>query len=185
MFKNISRSLQKKVDCKIVFEITQISANFEDPVKVQIVWKRGPEEQAGELYEMGPDATEVECKDRFVKVSSFYSKDERITHEPKTCEILLQTVTEEEGDEEEPTKNVNVFARIPAYNMGPFVKIAKTEIPTTIKFPDSTQSDTFIEVKWTIFADEGLVKQNTGGASTEVYTQTEINEFIKQAGELE
>ena len=182
MFKNISRSFQKKVDCKIVFEITKISANFEEPVKVQVVWKRGPEEQAGELYELGPDATEIECNDRFVKISSFYSKDEGITHEPKTCEIILQTVTEEEGDEDEPSKKT-IIARLPAYNMASFVKIAKTEIPTTIKFPDSTQSDTFIEVKWTIFADEGLVKQNTAG--TEVYTQIEINEFIKQAEELE
>jgi hypothetical protein len=173
MFKNISRSLQKKVDCKIVFEITKISAQFEEPCKVQVVWKRGPEEQEGELIEMGPDATEVECKDRFVKVSSFYSKDERITHEPKTCEIILQTVSEEDEIK-------SVFARIPAYNMGPFVKITKTEIPATIKFPDSLHKDTFIEVKWTIFADEGLVKQTSSvDGPSEVYTQTEINEFIK------
>lgn len=98
---------------------------------------------------MGPDATEVETTDRFAKVSSFYSKDERITHEPKMCEILLQTVSED-GEK-------SIFARM-EINMAPFVKITKTEVPKQIKFPNSLFSDTSIDLVWTIFADKELKK---------------------------
>lgn len=114
-----------------------------------MVWKRGPEEQFGELIDMGPDTTEVETKVRFVKVSSFYTKDDRVTHEPKMCEILLQTVSDE-GEK-------NIFARM-EFNMAPCVKIQKTEVPTKISFPASQFGNTYIDAVWTIFADKEMIK---------------------------
>jgi hypothetical protein len=175
MFKNISRQLQKKVDCKIIFEIKKISVHLDESAKVQVIWKRGPEEQEGQLCDFDPYTTEVETTDRFVKVSSFYSRDERITHEPKMCEILLQSI-DEDGEK-------SIIARL-EYNMAPFVKITKTEVPDKVVFKDSKFGDTYIDVVWTIFADSQLLKsQSTLGS--EVYTQTEIKAFIQQAGKLE
>ena len=174
--KQFSRLNQKKYDCKIVFEITKLSYPIEEPTKVKIIWKRGPETQESEVIELNPYSPEVELNERFVKVSSFYSKDERITHEPKTCDILLMKV-----DEEDETKN-EVIAKNLNYNMANFVRVKKTELPTKITFD---QKDMFLEAKWTIFTEEGLSKQSTLGGAAEIYTQTEINEFLKKATELE
>jgi hypothetical protein len=142
-----------------------------------VIFKRGTDEQEGELFDMGPENTTIETTERFVKVSTFYSKDDRITHEPKMCDIILQTVNEEGGKA--------VFAKL-EYNMAKFVRIQKTEIPDKISFSNSKFKNTFLEVKWTIFADDGLVKTSIlSTESSEVYTQTEINEFISQASRLE
>ena len=161
--KNFSRLNQKKYNCKIVLEIKKLCYPIEDPTKVQIVWKRGPETQESEVIELNPYSAEVELNERFVKVSTFYSKDERITHEPKVCDILLMRV-----DEDDETKK-EVIAKVVNYNMADFVKIKKTEIPTTINFDSN---NTFIEAVWTIFNDDGLTKQatTTGEPATEVYT---------------
>ena len=112
---------------------------------------------------MNPYSAEVELNERFVKVSTFYSKDERITHEPKVCDILLMKV-----DEDDETKK-DVIAKVQNYNMADFVRVNKTELPTKINFD---AKDIFIEAVWTIFNDEGLTKQATtaGEPTTEVYT---------------
>jgi hypothetical protein len=161
--KNFSRLNQKKYNCKIVFEIKKLSYPIEEPTKVQIVWKRGPETQESEIIELNPYSAEVELNERFVKVSTFYSKDERITHEPKVCDILLMKV-----DEDDETKK-DVIAKVQNYNMADFVRVNKTELPTKINFD---AKDIFIEAVWTIFNDEGLTKQATtaGEPTTEVYT---------------
>ena len=84
-------------------------------------------------------------------------------------------------DEEDETKN-EVIAKNLNYNMANFVRVKKTELPTKITFD---QKDMFLEAKWTIFTEEGLSKQSTLGGAAEIYTQTEINEFLKKATELE
>ena len=57
-------------------------------MKLQVVWKRGPQldkSQEVELNEFEPDH---DMKDIFTKVSSFYTRD-TVTWEPKMCNIMV------------------------------------------------------------------------------------------------
>ena len=64
---------------------------MEDDCEVQVVWKRGPEEQAGEWVDLNYIEVDADLQDEFSKVSSFYKASAAAeTHEPKTCEFLLK-----------------------------------------------------------------------------------------------
>lgn len=65
----------------------------------------------------------------------------------------------------------------------------KTEATDTINFPESFHKDTFIVVEWTIVEEKKTGRTSTLGLLPQIevktFTQDEIDEFIKQAENLE
>lgn len=159
-----------------------MGAAVEDDCEVLVIWKRGVEEQAGEYVDLNYIQIDNEINDEFSKVSTFYKKNAKDeTFEPKNCEFLLKMRT---------NYGEQIFASI-EYNMAPHV--GKTDDEVTINFKDSFFPETFIVVEWTI-SEETDTKRKTsrlssslgfGPAETKVFTQDQIDEFIRQAEELE
>jgi len=73
--KAISRSFQKKTNCQINLTILKIGANVEDDCKCKLIWKRGPQSDQTEEYELNNLETDVEANYTFSRISSFYSSD--------------------------------------------------------------------------------------------------------------
>jgi hypothetical protein len=65
----------------------------------------------------------------------------------------------------------------------------KTDAVDTINFPESFMKDTFIEVEWTILEEKKNGRQSIASILplivVKTFSQEEIDEFIKQAENLE
>lgn len=184
--KALGRMTQKKVNCEIVLTVLKIGAQVENDCRCKLVWKRGPQLDESELYELNNLETDVEAMYMFSRVSSFYTSDNR-TYTKKTCDFQFVTIDDKDDKEK-------IIATIEGYDMAPFVNQIETK--QMIKFKNSEVPGTFIEVSWTIQpttekkTDLKTEQQlATAGHRFSVqgrqYTADEVQDFLDEKEELE
>ena len=178
MFGKLNRLRQVKADYKITVKILKVAAQVEDDCEVQVVWKRGPEEQKGEWVDLNYIEVDADLNDEFSKVSGFYKASASAeTYEEKKCQFVLN-MRNSYGEQ--------AFGNI-EMNMATYV--GKESEPQKIEFPESFFKDTYIEVEWTIQPDETGGRASTQVAiapsATKTFTQAEVDDMIKSAETLE
>ena len=178
MFGKLNRLRQVKADYKITVKILKIAASVEDDCEVQVVWKRGPEEQKGEWVDLNYIEVDADLQDEFSKVSGFYKASASAeTYEEKKCQFVLN-MRNSYGEQ--------AFGNI-EMNMAAYV--GKDSEPQKIEFPDSFFKDTYINVEWTIQLDESArsstITASTSNVATKTFTQAEVDDMIKSAETLE
>jgi hypothetical protein len=176
MFGKLNRLRQVKADYKITVKILKIAATVEDDCEVQVVWKRGPEEQKGEWVDLNYIEVDADLNDEFSKVSGFYKANASAeTYEEKKCQFVLN-MRNSYGEQ--------AFGNI-EMNMAAYV--GKDSEPQTITFPESFFKDTYINVEWTIQIDESARSSTTieKPVANKTFTQAEVDDMIKSAETLE
>lgn len=184
--KALKRIGQKKQQFKITLVVDKIGVEVEEDCLVQAVWKRGPQEDKTESYELNPYEPDVEANHTFSRISGFYTSDGGKTYDKKHCDfkVILKN---------EKNKQETMIAILQGYNMAQFVN--KPEAKDKIQFPDSKNPNTFMEVTWNITeTDEEQVDLKVDqmrlerGLSFSVqgqrYTSEEIKDFIDERDEL-
>lgn len=185
--KALKRIGQKKQQFKITLVVHKIGAEVEEDCLIKAVWKRGPQEDTTEKYDLNPYEPDVEANHTFSRISSFYTNDGGKTYDKKLCDF--QMILENEKDQKE-----TVIAILQGYNMAQFIN--KPETKEKIEFPDSKRPNTFMEVTWNIKeTDEQQVDlkvdqmQLEHGLSFSVqgqrYTSEQIKDFIDERDELQ
>lgn len=106
-------------------------------IKLQVVWKRGPEKQSSNEVDLNEYEIDTEMNDVMSKVSSFYTKDQ-VTFQPKLCNfIIVRPETEKE------------IASIEV-NMAKFVGKNQAHQHLDVTCSDEMYNGLFLEVIWTI-----------------------------------
>lgn len=106
---------------------------------MSIVWKRGPETQQTEWYDLNEYTNDSEIGEKMQKVSTFYSKDSKENWEPKLCTILLNV------------KHNKIQTNF-EYEMNMSDYINQTDAAQTIEYQHDFEKfrQIKLDVKWTI-----------------------------------
>ena len=83
-----SRIVQDKLICKVELRITSIVLNVQQPLILKINWKRGPQTDSSQSFEVNKHANTYELNLQFERESHFY-RDKHGAIQRKECEILL------------------------------------------------------------------------------------------------
>ena len=122
----------------------KIGVEVEEDCTCKIIWKRGPQSDQTDQYELNQYEPDVEADYVFTRISNFYSKDGGKTYDKKNCDFQVILV-KESGTEQ-------MVASIENHNMAAHVN--KADSSEHIVFANSKKPNTFIDVTWNIFQTE-------------------------------
>ena len=115
MKKLFSRMTSEKVNCSISMKISGVQVTVNQPLILKLRWKRGPQTDTTETFEVSQDANTYQLNFRFERTSNFY-RDGKGGYQRKTCNLeLIYTSV----DSEEQTGQVEI-------DMAPFVGKGET-----------------------------------------------------------
>lgn len=139
MFKAISRAAQKKQNYMITAALAKIGcSSLSNDIELCVVWKRGPESQKSQVYELNEIEHDTDMTDIFTKVSSFYSKD-NITFEKKMCNFGIMMVD-----------NQGVQTQIGDVEVDMSDYVNHNDSHQHIEFKCDSLSGLFLDVVWSI-----------------------------------
>ena len=124
--------------------IIKIGAEVEKDCEIQVVWKRGPQSDYSDLFELNQYEPDAEANYIFNRISTFYTKDGGKTYDKKTCDFSIMLGPDKD--------NLQEIAKIEGHNMAPFVN--QPDTMEHIAFEKSKKTNTFIYVKWNITETE-------------------------------
>lgn len=126
--------------------LSKIGMQLEGDADVIVMWKRGPQEDCTNSFEMNDIQDEIDVDFQFKRVSTFY-RNNKGNYEKKLCEFHLYR--EDDGAKKLIGKE--------DFDMSPFV--GYNEKPCTIEFNSAIYSNCFIEVIWSINETDGDKKE--------------------------
>ena len=171
MFKALKRQGQKKINFEINVKLVKVGASeIPRDITLQVVWKRGPETANSPKVDLNEYEPDSDMDHLFQKVSSFYSTDNQMTWEKKTCDFMINII--EHGASELHAKKEIDMAQFVNHN----------DSPQTIEFDSDQFPGLFIKVEWTI-KESGDTKRvsNVGGSGL----SSGVEDMIEQAREME
>lgn len=176
MSKFISRIGAKKQNHQIKLAIKKIGANVDHDGQLAVVWKRGPQTDRSQQYDVNEIEVDADATDVFTRISSFYHKDTAVA--PKGCDF--QIMLTKQGKEK-------MIGFVTDHDMAPFV--GKSNRPQHIPFANAEVPNTFIDVEWTISTtnekkmDEKLSQSLKGNAlaSSAILDLNLTGEEVKEA----
>lgn len=141
MFKAIQRKAQKKQNFEIQLKIVRVSSVIvKRDLQLQLFWKRGPQQDKTNIFDLNELEVDATLNEVFSKVSSFYTKDEGATYEKKTGSLILKEIS----------KNGETVIAQKEVDMSYLVN--KVDHPESIELENFTSDliDITVEVEWTI-----------------------------------
>ena len=93
--KKIGNLFKEKVPALITIDVTVISVQTEQPGSMSLCWKRGPQRDESEKFEVIPSQTEYEVSNTFSRCSKIL-REKSGTLNTKTCTLELVMVNEDQ-----------------------------------------------------------------------------------------
>ena len=138
MLKGIGRLAQTKVNMQVNIRLTQIGAQVEEDCQLQLMWKRGPQEDKSEQYEINSIQEDTDVDFLFSRVSSFYMSGKK--YERKTCEFHIYRYN--------AAGKRDTIAYVSDFDMSRFCN--KEYIEHRIDFKNSSLPGTFVVLSWSL-----------------------------------
>lgn len=110
MSKFISRIGTKKQNYQIRLAIKKIGANVDHDTQIWAVWKRGPQTDKTQMYDVNEIEVDAEATDVFTRISTFFTKGNDLI--PKLCDFQVMRLSN--GKE-------HMVGFITGHDMAPFV----------------------------------------------------------------
>ena len=121
-----------------------IGAEVENECVVKVVWKRGPQADESDSYDLNQYEPDVEADYIFNRISTFYTKDGGKTYDKKVCDFKIMLGKDKD--------NMQEIAKIENHDMAQYAN--QPDRTEHIAFEKSKRSNTFIFVKWNITETE-------------------------------
>ena len=184
--KAIKRIGKKQQKFQVQLTIVKIGCEVEEDLVVKVIWKRGPQSDETEEYDLNQYEPDVEADYNFTRISTFYTGDAGKTYNKKGCDFQIMLGKD--------SKNMSMVASLENHDMAPFVN--KPDTMEHIPFPKSKNPNTFIYVRWNITETEEdqmdlnlqkmqLDRGHSYSVSGVRYTADQIKDFLDERDELE
>jgi len=94
--KLFQRIVSDKVMCSVEFKITSITVNVDQPLILKLRWKRGPQADVSEPFEVNHNCNTYALNFTFMRTSNFYKT--KTGYQSKVCniELIYSSVGKEE-----------------------------------------------------------------------------------------
>ena len=93
--KRIGNLFKEKVPALITIDVTVVSVQTGEPGNMLLCWKRGPQRDESEKFNVNPSQTEYEVQNTFSRCSKIL-RDKSGTLNGKTCTFELVMVNEDQ-----------------------------------------------------------------------------------------